>query len=100
MILGIVLDIVVALMLAAAIGYAYVLERRLRALRTDRAELEALVGRLAEATVRAEAGVAGLRAAANEAGGDLQQRIERAQSLRDDLGYMLDRGVEIADRLE
>lgn len=100
MILGIVLDIVVALMLAAAIGYAYVLERRLRALRTDRAELEALVGRLAEATVRAEAGVAGLRVAADEAGGDLQQRIERAQSLRDDLGYMLDRGVEIADRLE
>jgi hypothetical protein len=100
MILGLILDIVVALMLAAAIGFAYVLNRRLRALHADRAALEALIHGLAETCSRAEAGIAGLRAAADQIGADLQERIDRAASLGDDLGYMLDRGGQIADRLE
>jgi hypothetical protein len=100
MILGIVLDVVVALMLAAAIGFAYLLNKRLHALHADRAALEALITGLAETSSRAEAGIAGLRAAADQIGAELQQRIDRADSLRDDLGYMLDRGGQIADRLE
>jgi hypothetical protein len=100
MILGLILDIVVALMLAAAIGFAYVLNRRLRALHADRAALEALIQGLAETSSRAEAGIAGLRVAADQIGADLQHRIDRAGALRDDLGYMLDRGSQIADRLE
>lgn len=100
MILGIILDVVVALMLGAAIGYAYILERRLRALHADRAALEALITGLAETSSRAEAGIAGLHAAADQIGSELQERIDRAGSLRDDLGYMLDRGGQIADRLE
>jgi hypothetical protein len=100
MILGIILDVVVALMLGAAIGYAYRLERRLRALHADRAALEGLIAGLAETSSHAEAGVAGLRAASDRIGAELQQRIERADALRDDLGYMLERGGQIADRLE
>jgi hypothetical protein len=100
MTLGIVLDVVVALMLGGAIGYAYLLERRLRALHTDRAALEGLVAGLAQTASHAEAGITGLRAAADRIGAELQQRIDRAEALRDDLGYMHERGNQIADRLE
>jgi hypothetical protein len=97
---GIVLDLVLAVLLAGAIVYAYLLNKRLRLLQADRASLEGLVGGLAEASMRAEAGVAALRAAADQVGQKLQQKVERAQSLSDDLGYMLDRGGQLADRLE
>jgi Domain of unknown function (DUF6468) len=100
MIAGVVLDLVLAVLLAGGIVYAYLLNKRLRLLQADRAALEALVANLAAASMRAEAGVAALRAAADQVGEKLQQKVERAQSLSDDLGYMLDRGGQLADRLE
>jgi hypothetical protein len=93
-------DAVVAALLVATIAYAAVLNRRLGVLRGDRAKLDELVQGLTVAAQRAEAGVAGLREAAGDAGQSLERRIEEAKRLRDDLAYMLERGGGIADRLE
>jgi hypothetical protein len=98
--LGFVADVIVAVLLVATIGYATVLNRRLAVLRGDRAQLESLVQGLTVATQRAESGVAGLRAAAEDTGRQLEKRIEQAQGLRDDITYMLERGGALADRLE
>jgi hypothetical protein len=98
--LGFVADVIVAVLLVATIGYATVLNRRLAVLRGDRAQLETLIEGLTVATQRAEGGVAGLRAAAEDTGRQLEKRIEQAQVLRDDITYMLERGGALADRLE
>jgi hypothetical protein len=93
-------DIVLCILLATAIGYGALLSRRLSALRADKGALESLVAALQEASLRAEAGVNGLKAAAELAGRQLQQKTEVAQGLRDDLAYMIDRGGGLADRIE
>jgi hypothetical protein len=75
------------------------LNRRLSGLRSNKAELEALIHSFGEACARAEAGVKTLRTATDEAT-RLQQYLDRSQALRDDLSFLLDRGSSLADRLE
>jgi hypothetical protein len=98
--LSIVADLVVASLLVVTIFYAARLNRRLRVLRGDKAELQVLVQNLAVASQHAEAGIAALKAAAEDIGRRLEKKVEQAQSLREDLTYMVDRGGDVADRLE
>src|SRR5277367_1088786 len=93
------LDVIVAFLLVATIVYAAMLNRRLTGLRSNKAELEALIHSFGEACARAEAGVKTLRTATDEAT-RLQQYLDRSQALRDDLSFLLDRGSSLADRLE
>jgi len=93
-------DGAVAFLLVITIFYAAKLSRRLSALRADKSELRALVQNLAQAAQSAEAGVKGLKNAADEIGRQLEQRVHDGQALREDLAYMLDRGGVLADRLE
>ena len=93
-------DGIVAFLLVVTIFYAAKLNRKLSALRADKTELQALVQSLAEASQSAEAGVMGLKAGAEEIGRLLAKKMQDAQSLREDLAYMIDRGGIVADRLE
>jgi hypothetical protein len=98
--LALTADAGVALLLVITIYYAAKLSRRLRMLRADKAELQALVESLATTAQSAEAGVKAFRAGAEEIGRSIEGKVQAAQTLRDDLAYMLERGVVIADRLE
>ncbi len=93
-------DAIVAVLLIVTIGYAAVLNRRLGVLRSDRARFEELMQSLTAAAQRAEAGVAALKSAAEDGGRRLEKKIEQAQRLYDDIGYLAERGGAIADRLE
>lgn len=93
---SLVLDIIVAVLLVVTIGYAVVLNRRLRGLRRDKEELAKLSGSFGEATMRASESIGLLRATADE----LRSRIDGAQELRDDLQFLIERGGGTADRLE
>jgi hypothetical protein len=93
-------DGIVSILLLITICYAMILSRKLNALRRDKVALKALVTQLADASASAEAGVAGLRAAAHDIGRTLEKKLQDAQSLRDDLVYMIERGGATADRLE
>jgi len=95
-----ILDVIVAILLAATIGYALMLNRRLGELRRNRDDLARLVNAFNDATARAEAGIPKLRRAADEAGATLQERVEKAQTLRDDLAFMIERAEGMANRLE
>ncbi|OIQ93722.1 hypothetical protein GALL_243130 [mine drainage metagenome] len=95
-----ILDIIVAILLVATIAYAIMLNRRLSELRRNRDDLARLVNAFNDATQRAEAGIPKLRRAAEEAGSALQERVEKAQSLRDDLAFMIERADAMANRLE
>jgi hypothetical protein len=93
---SLVLDIVIAVLLVITIGYAMVLNRRLTGLRKDKAQLEKLAASFGEATLRAGQGTLVLRSTT----GALQECIDKAEVLRDDLQFLLDRGTSAADRLE
>jgi len=77
-----------------------VLNRRLGILRRNGDELAKLIARFNEATLRAESSIPKLRKAAEEAGQTLQERVEKAQSLRDDLAFMVERADTMATKLE
>ena len=94
------LDIVVSVLMVATIAYATRLNTRLAALRKNRDDLARTILGFNEATLRAESSIPKLRKAAEEAGQALQDRVEKAQSLRDDLAFMIERADTMANRLE
>lgn len=94
------LDLVVSILLIATIGYAVMLNQRLTQLRRNRDDLAKIIVSFNEATVRAESSIPKLRKAAEDAGMSLQERVEKAQSLRDDLAFMIERADTMANRLE
>lgn len=95
-----VLDLIIAILLAATIAYAAVLNNKLNQLRKNRDDLAKLVAAFNDATMRAEAGIPKLKRASEEASSTLIDRVEKAQSLRDDLAFMIERADAMANRLE
>ena len=95
-----ILDLVVIALLVPTIIYAIVLNRRLATLRKSRDELSKVVTNFNDATLRAEAGIPKLKKATTEANLALKDRVEKAQTLRDDLAFMIERAEELATRLE
>ena len=93
-------DLLVSVLLVATIGYAVMLNQRLTQLRKNRDDLAKIIVSFNEATVRAESSIPKLRKAAEDAGQSLQERVEKAQSLRDDLAFMIERADTMANRLE
>ncbi len=93
---SLVLDILVAILLVATICYAMVLNRKLESLRRGKEEMERLAASFGEATIRADENIGKLRETATE----LQKGIGNAQSLHDDLVFLIERGDKVADHLE
>jgi hypothetical protein len=98
--LGIVLDLLLIGLLGAVLAYAVVLNKRLGQLRSNKDELARVINAFNEATQRAEASIPRLRKAADEIKNQLEDRIEKAVSLKDDLAFMIDRSDSMANRLE
>jgi hypothetical protein len=94
------LDIFLIVLLVLAIGYGFVLNRRIVALRRDQKDLNKLAASFNSATQRAEAGVSQLRAATENSVRSLQQTIAKAETIIGDMDYLLERGDRTADRLE
>ncbi len=94
--LSFALDILVAALLAVTIVFAAVLNRRIGKLRGDWHELEKMAAGFRQATVHAEDSIGKLKISTET----LQERIDKAQSLCDDLAFLIDRGGATADRIE
>lgn len=97
--LSLVLDVLVAILLIATIIYAIILNRKLGRLRADRAEFETMIARFVDATQKADAGLKGLKATAEEVGRSLQQPTDRAVAIRDELVFMIERADALAEKL-
>jgi len=93
------LDVVVAVLLVVAIGAAIVLNRRLAAFRAARADFEQFIERFNTAAARAESGVNTLKLTSDATGRALQQSIVRAQALRDEINFLVERAEPMIDRL-
>lgn len=93
---ALVLDIFLAVLLVVTIIYAVLLNKRLNTLRRDKKDLQKLALSFGEATIRAEEGTAQLRATIEV----LQEKIDKAETLREDLVFLVKRGNDTADALE
>ena len=98
--MSLIIDIFLAILLISAIGYGIVLNRKIVLLRRDQANLERLAVNFQEATMRAEASVGKLKKAAQSSSQILSEGIDNAMQVRDDLNFLVDRGVKLSDRLE
>lgn len=94
------LQMAVLVLLGAAIPFAIRLERALREIRKDRAAMETSAQGLSEAAGAAESAILRLRATAEVAGRQVQERVTAAEPLRDDLRFLIERAETLADRLE
>jgi len=97
--LSIFADLTIVTLLIVTIAFAAVLNKRLAAWRQHRGEFERLIIQFNQAAARAEAGIERLKAASEQTGKTLQQAVTKGQSLRDDLGYLIERAEPLADRL-
>ena len=94
------LQVTLLVLLGAAIPFAIRLERALREIRKDRVAMETSAQGLSEAAAAAESAILRLRATAELAGRQVQERVTTAEPLRDDLRFLIERAEALADRLE
>lgn len=93
--ISLVLDIIISVLLVLTIAYAVRLNQRLVQLRSDKNELLELAKTFAAATVRAEAAIANLKVSSEVLGTE----VTKAETLKEDLAYLVSRGGRTADEM-
>jgi hypothetical protein len=79
--LGMIIEMLVAILLVLTIGYCMLLNRRLKLLRADEDALRITIAELITATEIAERAIAGLKVTAHECEAGLGERLGRAERL-------------------
>jgi hypothetical protein len=97
---GLILDVVVLCALAATILYARKLSRQFADMRADRKTFEKLIEAINNAASRADIATRSLREAAQTGGDQLQDKINAARALADELEIVIEAGDHLAGRLE
>lgn len=97
--LGIVVETLVAILLATTIGYCVILNQRLKRLHSDRGELRQMVADLVQATGLANAAIQELKATAQEAETVLEARLGEAEKFGVELANHVSAGQQIMERL-
>lgn len=97
---NLIMNVVIAGLLAATIGYCWLLNRRIKILQDSRGELAKLLKHFDESTQRASESIIALQTASKKIGENIQFRIDKANYLMDDLSFMIDRGNKLANQME
>ncbi len=96
--MSVVLNLLLAVLLIATLGFGWVLNRRLKALKDSHAHFAESVANLDRAAQRAEQGLAELRTATDQAVDLLSSRIMKARELADSLDRLTVQGAAVMDR--
>jgi hypothetical protein len=96
---GLLIEALVAVLLAVTIGYCVLLNKRLRRLKSDEMSLKATISELITATEIAERAVGGLKVVVRECDQDLGERLRAAERFSADIARQLAAGEEILARL-
>jgi hypothetical protein len=95
-----IVELVLAVLLAATLFYCVKLERGLRRLRGDQESLNDTLRALNAGIAAAQASLAGLRAAAKDAGESLGGNVTGARALIDELSLLTSSAERAANRIE
>ena len=96
---GLILEILVAVLLVVTIGYCFVLNRRLAMLRNGQGEMHAAVLTLNQAAEKARISVEQMRQNSISLSEQLSEKIKSGRAIVEELGMMVESGNSIADRL-
>ena len=95
-----VLELVLVGLLALTLLHAVRLQRAVAGLQRERSALGDAVAGFDASTRDAEVGLGRLHHLAQGVAGQVATRIEAAAVLKDDLAFLMERGEQLADRLE
>lgn len=98
--IGLVLDGLVLVFLAATIFVAWKLSDSINVFRKTRKDMEKLVTDLSRNVEKAELAITGLKSSTRDTGRDLQSVLAEARALSDELQLMTESGDNLASRLE
>lgn len=98
--LSLVLDILIACLLVAVIVYALRLNKNLSVLQQSKSELEKMLTSFGESTEKAEQAIQRVKEASTQNRDSLNKLLSEAETLREDLAFMIERGNSLADKLE
>ena len=96
---GMIIEMLVAILLALTIAYCISLNRRLKLLKADEQSLRATISELVTATEIAERAIAGLKLTVEECEAGLGARLRSADRFTADLDRSLAAGKDLYDRL-
>lgn len=97
--LGLAVNLLVAVLLAATLVYCFRLDRRLTALRSGQDGFKKVIAALDRATERAQISLSELKALGLAAETGLKPEIARADALLEELKLMVQSADRVADRL-
>jgi hypothetical protein len=96
---GVIVEMLVAILLALTIVYCVSLNRRLKLLKADEQSLRAVISELVTATEIAERAIAGLKLTVQECEAGLGERLRSADRFTADLDRSVAAGQEVLHRL-
>ena len=94
-----IVELLVAGLLAATIAYCVTLNRRLTRLRSDEQSLKATIAELITATEIAERAIQGLKVTVRECDGTLGERLRTAERFLADIEREVKTGQTVVDRI-
>ena len=94
------LNYLIAFLLLVTIGYCWRLNKKIVAIHKSKKEMMALLKCFDNAIVRAGEGIQHLKHAGMNAGKTLQEDVDKAKFLVEDLNFMIERASKAADRLD
>jgi hypothetical protein len=97
---GLLMNILILAALGVTIFYCLRLSRQFEQMRADRKVFEALIQGLNAASARAEASIKSFKEVAVGNGDILQDKINKARGLADEMEIMIQAGDSLADRLQ
>lgn len=98
--MGFIIDVMGMLLLAAVIFYTIRLNQHFQMLQKNRAELARQLSGFAHSTDRAEAAIQQVRQSTRDSAQQMEDLLQKAETLKADLGYLVERSTTLADRLE
>ena len=93
-------DLIILLLLVATMVYAIKLNRKLSVLRDTKDEMADMIARFTQATNNAEQGLGAMKEMASGSNAELEARLAKADELRKDLAFLVDKAEGACGRLE
>ena len=93
------IDGILIILLVATIWCAMSLSRRLSSLRSDKKNLEKLIGEFHDISEKADKSLTGIRATAEEVSRELAEANAKSRSMRDELAFLVERADRLAEKI-
>ena len=94
-----IIDGILIILLSATIFCAVSLSRRLSSLRSDKKNLEKLMGEFHQISEKADKSLTGIRATAEEVSRELAEANAKSRSMRDELAFLVERADRLAEKI-